>query len=95
MSDRACQSCGMFIKHPSQYHPFAMCALVKQVGSLSAIANLRAVVEYGVQAERAGVDSWAAMEDTRLVRMFTPAEPIDEEARYDAEQALQEEAECE
>ena len=62
-----CQQCGMLVEHPAEYHPYALCLMVKASSSKTAIPNLRAVIEYGMKAERAGVSVEEAMRDLKSV----------------------------
>ena len=65
-----CAECGMMTNHPAQFHPFAACMMFayghngKQVQN-----NLRAVVEYGMKAQRKGVSLDDAM---RLITTVKP-----------------------
>jgi hypothetical protein len=56
-----CSACGMPCRVP-EYHPYAACLMFKQThNSATVFSNLKAVVEYGMQAERAGVSADKAM----------------------------------
>lgn len=64
-SQGGCAACGMHVEG-SAYHPWAACELFKRVRNGNQVeANLRAVVEYGMKAERAGVSLDRAMADIR------------------------------
>lgn len=64
----ACAECGMWCKHPREYHPFAVCQLFKALrNSESVRGNIKAVIEYGMRAERAGVSVDDAMADFNTV----------------------------
>lgn len=41
-----CTTCGFATESPADYHPYAFCALVKQLGGKSAEANLAAVLRH-------------------------------------------------
>lgn len=57
-------ACGMLIAGPREYHPHAACTLFKQLKSSEHVFHsLSAVVEYGMRAQRAGVDLDQAMHD--------------------------------
>lgn len=67
MNDR-CAACGMQVEGPA-YHPYIACMLFKQTrDSRTVEANLRAVVEYGMSAQIAGLPLDVAMRRIDLVR---------------------------
>lgn len=67
----SCASCGMHLP-VAAYHPFAACELFKALWHSGQVqANLRAVVEYGMAAERAGVSLERAMSDIAWIREGT------------------------
>lgn len=64
MRNNTCAQCGMLTSAPN-YHPFAACLMFQACrNSLTVEANLRAVVEYGMKAQRQGLTIEEAM--TRL-----------------------------
>lgn len=71
----ACASCGMHC-HAGEYHPFLACEHFKRThDSRSVRANLRAVVEYGMNAQRAGVTLDGAMSSIASVIRDNPKRP--------------------
>lgn len=73
MSNRTCSGCGMPVEGEA-YHPWAACELFKASHSSKTVeANLQAVVEYGMRAQRAGVSIETAMSD--LSRVVNPSLP--------------------
>lgn len=68
MSEKTtCAACGM-PGEPREYHPFAVCELFKSLRhSKTVLVNIRAVVEYGMKAERYGVSLDDAMRDINNV----------------------------
>lgn len=51
----ACTCCGMDAGGPRAYHPYAACLMFQQTRSSEATSmNLAAVVEYGMNAQKAG-----------------------------------------
>lgn len=63
-----CHGCGMPTSSLREYHPFTACALFEQTrNSRSVLANLKAVVEYGMEAQRRGLTASEAMEDLTKV----------------------------
>ena len=65
----SCSQCGMAGVDAPKYHPYAACLMFLGCGNGDYVShNLRAVVEYGMKAERAGVSIDAAMENIALVR---------------------------
>ncbi len=66
---QGCKQCGMFVGEGPRYHPFAACLMMKAARSGDTVkANLRAVVKYGMDAQRAGVSLERAMRDLTSVR---------------------------
>lgn len=73
-----CAACGMQTQSPAEYHPFVACELFKHLrDSRKVRANLRAVVEYGMAAQREGVSLDDAMRDLSTVHTHkrTPPPP--------------------
>ena len=63
-----CAGCGMLTESPREYHPWAVCELFKATrNSRITFANIAAVVEYGMKAQKAGVSIEDAMRDFNLV----------------------------
>jgi hypothetical protein len=53
----------------TDYHPYAACVMFRQLSNSDKVeSNLRAVVEYGMRAERGGVSLETAMRDISKVR---------------------------
>lgn len=46
MANSDCGDCGMLLREPGEFHPYALCAMTKRLGSHSARINLAAVIEY-------------------------------------------------
>lgn len=66
--ENRCAGCGMTLKEPYEYHPYAACELFKATGSSeSARLNIRAMIRYGMDAERQGVSLDDACGDLRRV----------------------------
>jgi hypothetical protein len=66
--ETTCAGCGMPTSSYREYHPWAVCELFKATrNSTNVRINIRAVIEYGMKAERAGVSVDAAMRDFNLV----------------------------
>jgi hypothetical protein len=62
-----CAGCGMITLSPTEYHPFGACAMFKiLLSSDQARQSLRAIVEYGMQAERQGLTLDQATGDISL-----------------------------
>ena len=62
-----CSECGM--SSTPAYHPYAACLMFKATKHGGTVdANLRAVVEYGMKAQRLGVPLDTAMKDITKVR---------------------------
>ena len=60
----SCSGCGMILAGPRVYHPHVACVLFRASRNSSEVdANLRAVVEYGMRAQAAGVPLGTAMCD--------------------------------
>lgn len=67
-----CHGCGMPTRSVREYHPFIACVLFEHTrNSLSVDANLRAVVNYGMTAEKKGVSLDGAMSDLTKVLTST------------------------
>lgn len=65
----SCAQCGMLALSPSDYHPYAACVMFAHLKSSEKVeANLRAVIEYGMRAQQAGISAEQAMREVRLVR---------------------------
>lgn len=63
-----CKECGMGLGAEREYHPYAACLMFKATQNTTvALANLEAVVEYGMKAQAAGIDLDQAMHDLTLV----------------------------
>ena len=63
-----CAACGMHIGTMREYHPWAICTLFRFTNDSRTVrANIRAVVGYGMKAERAGVSLDDAMADIKAV----------------------------
>lgn len=64
-----CSACGMHVGKPAAYHPHIACLAFKAAGNGNTVeANLRAVVQYGMDAQRAGVSLDRAMADISWTR---------------------------
>jgi hypothetical protein len=64
-----CAQCGMLTLSPSDYHPYAACVMFTHLRQSDKVeSNLKAVIEYGMRAERAGISAEQAMRDMRLVK---------------------------
>lgn len=64
-----CQSCGMPMRKWKEYHPHAACLLFRATGDTRVVhANLKAVVEYGMAAQAAGIEAQDAMDDLAAAR---------------------------
>ena len=62
-----CAACGM-LTMPREYHPFAACDWYRRASNRAhVIANIRAVVEYGMRAQSSGVTLDQAMSDHTIV----------------------------
>lgn len=73
--ETACMGCGMLTASPREYHPWAVCELFKATrNSTSVRGNIRAVIEYGMKAQKAGVSIEDAMRDFNLV-FDSPIDP--------------------
>jgi hypothetical protein len=69
MDDNKCTQCGMLLLSPTDYHTYAACQLFRYtLNSDKVEANIRAIIEYGMRAQEAGITAEQAMRDTRLVR---------------------------
>ncbi len=63
-----CAACGMTTATPREYHPWAVCELFKATrDSKSVLGNIRAVIEYGMKAQKAVVSVEDAMADFNKV----------------------------
>lgn len=63
-----CAQCGMLTLSAVDYHPYAACVIFARTRQSDKVeSNLKAIVEYGMAAERAGVSAEQAMRDIRLV----------------------------
>ena len=61
-----CSHCGMPVGDGPRYHPYAACLMMRaSLNGDTVKSNLRAVVEYGMNAEKAGVSLDTAMSDFR------------------------------
>jgi hypothetical protein len=59
-----CSACGMLVGLHRNYHPHAACLMFRECHNGNTVdANLRAVVEYGMRAQAAGVSLEKAMDD--------------------------------
>jgi len=59
-----CSACGMLVGQHRNYHPHAACLMFRGCYNGNTVdANLRAVVEYGMKAQAAGVPLEKAMDD--------------------------------
>jgi len=74
MAETACAGCGM-VTSDAEYHPFAACMMMEgdrnrsgSLGGTTVRANLRAVVEYGMRAQRQGISLNRAMSDLTSVK---------------------------
>lgn len=64
-----CHGCGMVTMGVRDYHPYAACVMFRQLGQGDKVeANLRAVVEYGMRAQQAGIPIETAMRDMTAMR---------------------------
>ena len=64
-----CSYCGMNTKSSREYHPYAACLMFTAYKNSSTVrANLRAVVEYGMRAERSGISLDDAMVNITLIK---------------------------
>lgn len=65
-----CQECGMVVGKGPRYHPYLACLMMKiEKSGKSVEENLRAVVKYGMEAQRLGVSLDRAMDDISSTRM--------------------------
>ena len=65
----SCHFCGMADAGAPRYHPYAACLMMMAAKNGNTVeANLRAVVEYGMRAERSGISLDAAMADISLTQ---------------------------
>jgi len=63
-----CAGCGMTTETPREYDPFAVCKLFDALHNSETVrGNIRAVIEYGMKAERLGVSIDTAMSDFGFV----------------------------
>lgn len=63
-----CTNCGMDNCEAPKYHPYLACLAFRECKDGNKVeANLRAVVEYGMKAERAGISLKTAMSDISMV----------------------------
>lgn len=72
-----CVWCGMSVS-PLAYHPFAACMMFRSAKDGSAVeANLRAVVDFGMQAQQCGITIETAMKNIAVVvgNGHKPAKP--------------------
>ena len=59
-----CSACGMLVGLHRNYHPHAACLMFRGCHNRNTVdANLRAVVEYGMKAQAAGISLEKAMDD--------------------------------
>jgi hypothetical protein len=64
LDETACSACGMLVEQHRNYHPYAACLMFRGCHNGNTVdANLRAVVEYGMKAQAAGVSLEKAMDD--------------------------------
>jgi len=64
-----CSHCGMVTKSMREYHPYAACLMMKASGNGNAVeANLRAVVEYGMNAQKRGLSLDVVMRNIAALR---------------------------
>lgn len=64
----SCTCCGMPGGPPGTYHPYAACLMFQQSRSSENVrANLAAVVDYGMKAQKAGVTLEQALNDFNSV----------------------------
>lgn len=67
-----CRNCGMCVGGYKRYHPYAACMMFKSARNGDTVeANLRAVVEYGMRAQKAGISLDEAMND--IAAVYRPA----------------------
>ena len=72
---RSCIICSMPRNGVKEFHPYAACSMFKVChNSRTVHENLRAVVEYGMEAERAGVSLDRAMNDITWTHVTPPRE---------------------
>lgn len=65
--NKTCAGCGMPV-NGAAYHPYVACELFKSVKHSGTVtANIQAVVEYGMKAQRKGVSIEKAMSDISSV----------------------------
>ena len=63
-----CALCKMPTGAPAEYHPYAACLMFKAChNSETVFANLTAAVEYGMKAQRQGLDLDEVMHDIRKI----------------------------
>jgi hypothetical protein len=64
-----CARCGMNLLSATDYHPFAACVMFQGLKDGDRVeANIKAVIEYGMKAQAAGISAEQAMRDIRLGR---------------------------
>ena len=63
MADTECKACGMHVGEGPRFHPYAACLMMMAVKNGNTVeANLRHVVQYGMDAGKAGVSLDRAMD---------------------------------
>jgi hypothetical protein len=63
-TETACTACGMYSATPREYHPWAVCELFKATRNSNSVrVNIKAVIEYGMKAQKAGISAEDAMAD--------------------------------
>lgn len=84
--DLFCADCGMRTETLREYHPHVACRAFKvELNSDTVRANLRAVVEYGMMAGRAGVSLDDAMADFNTVLIDSNAKPKPDERKTESQ----------
>jgi hypothetical protein len=63
-----CGECGMMLQAQREYHSFTVCKLFQYLRDSDTVrGNIKAVIEYGMKAQKAGISSDDAMADFNLV----------------------------
>lgn len=91
-----CHACGMVTMGVRDYHPYAACVMFRHLGQGEKVeANLRAVVEYGMRAQEAGIPIETAMRDITAMRHTTKLTPLPPSVRSSAKRTLEYEQDIE
>lgn len=63
-----CAGCGMHTETPREYHSWAVCELFKATHNSDSVrGNIKAAIEFGMRAQKAGISVDDAMADFNSV----------------------------